>query len=86
MKKKGLTLLVSTGIAALFTLAIPVFVWIDLVFNPWIKTTQMKWWNFFTTEHYLSWLVYRNLPGSLIVIAVFWLVSTVLLYIYFTRD
>ena len=52
---------------------------IDLYLNPWIRGLQLQWWNFFTTEHYstwlfaignLSWLILASIPAVIITICV----------------
>ena len=34
---------------------------VDFYLNPWIKDLQLSWWNFFTTEHYTTWLYWKDL-------------------------
>lgn len=66
------------------------FIWIgaaiDLAFNPWVSELELDWWNFFTTHHYLAWVLSQNYATGLILISIFSGLSVPLYFLYSYLD
>ena len=76
-----LSVIISTFVIAVLYLALRA----DLAINPWLTEVQYKWWNLFTTKHYLSWALYYHARGAHIFIVVVWVLGTLCGFYSFKR-